>query len=214
VVTGLIKSNMPSKIAFRVNTKMDSRIVLDQNGADLLLGQGDMLFLPPGSAKPIRSQGTYVDDRETRESVKLIKALAEAQFEPELMQIKGKVGHAGRLVGSRVLVTEPLPYLAFLGLMAESRAVVTDSGGVQEETSALGVPCFTLRDNTERPITVELGTNTLLGARPERLVEVVGLLETPKHGSPIPLWDGAAGERAADAIASELGDAGSSGRRL
>ena len=70
------------------------------------------------------------------------------------------------------MVTEPLSYLPFLGLMAEARAVVTDSGGVQEETSALGVPCFTLRDNTERPITVELGTNMLLGARPERLVEV------------------------------------------
>ncbi len=57
VVTGLIKSNMPSKIAFRVNTKMDSRIVLDQNGGELLLGQGDMLFLPPGASKPIRSSG-------------------------------------------------------------------------------------------------------------------------------------------------------------
>src|SRR6476659_1542068 len=92
VVTGLIKANMPSKIAFRVNSRMDSRIVLDQNGAELLLGQGDMLFLPPGASKPIRSQGTFVDDREIRESVKLLKTLAEAQFEPELVQIKGKLG--------------------------------------------------------------------------------------------------------------------------
>ena len=91
VVTGLIKSNMPSRIAFRVNSRMDSRIVLDQNGADLLLGQGDMLFLPPGMAKPIRSQGTYIDDKEIRESVKLTKAQAEAQYEPELVQIKAKM---------------------------------------------------------------------------------------------------------------------------
>jgi len=88
VVTGLIKSNMPSKVAFRVASKMDSRIVLDQNGAELLLGQGDMLFLPPGASKPIRGQGTFIDDKEIKESVKLVKGLAEAQYEPELVQIK------------------------------------------------------------------------------------------------------------------------------
>jgi S-DNA-T family DNA segregation ATPase FtsK/SpoIIIE len=97
VVTGLIKSNLPSKIAFRVNSRMDSRIVLDQNGADLLLGQGDMLFLPPGASKPIRSQGTYVDDKEIRESVKLLKNLADAQYEPELVQIKGTIGANGEM---------------------------------------------------------------------------------------------------------------------
>jgi S-DNA-T family DNA segregation ATPase FtsK/SpoIIIE len=88
VVTGLIKANMPSRIAFRVQSRMDSRIVLDQNGAELLLGQGDMLFMPPGANKPIRSQGTYIDDHEIRNSVKAVKALAEAQYEPELVQIK------------------------------------------------------------------------------------------------------------------------------
>ncbi|HSU69658.1 MAG TPA: DNA translocase FtsK [Tepidisphaeraceae bacterium] len=88
VVTGLIKANMPSKIAFRVGSKMDSRIVLDQNGAEVLLGQGDMLFMPPGSSKPLRGQGTYIDDKEIRDSVKLVKSLAEAQYEPELVQIK------------------------------------------------------------------------------------------------------------------------------
>ena len=116
---------------------------------------------------------------------------------------RGRIESAGlarRLVDSGVLVTEPLPYLSFLGLEAEARVVVTDSGGVQEETSALGVRCFTLRDSTERPITVESGTNTVLGARPERIADVAELLGDPKPGMPIPLWDGTAGERAADAI--------------
>jgi len=89
VVTGLIKANMPSKIAFRVGSRMDSRIVLDQNGAEVLLGQGDMLFMPPGASKPMRGQGTFIDDKEIKESVKIVKGLAEAQYEPELVQIKG-----------------------------------------------------------------------------------------------------------------------------
>lgn len=88
VVTGLIKANMPAKIAFRVSSKMDSRIVLDMNGAEVLLGQGDMLYLPAGASKPIRSQGTYIDDKEIRESVRIVKESAEQQFEPELVQIK------------------------------------------------------------------------------------------------------------------------------
>jgi S-DNA-T family DNA segregation ATPase FtsK/SpoIIIE len=97
VVTGLIKSNMPSRIAFRVQARMDSRIVLDQNGADLLLGQGDMLFLPPGANKPIRAQGTYIDDAEIRNSVKMTRELAEAQYEPELVQIKAKASLDGEM---------------------------------------------------------------------------------------------------------------------
>ncbi len=94
VVTGLIKSNLPTKIAFRVNSRMDSRIVLDQNGGELLLGQGDMLFMPPGASKPMRSQGTYIDDKEIRDSVKLVKSLADAQYEPDLIQIKS-IGAGG-----------------------------------------------------------------------------------------------------------------------
>jgi UDP-N-acetylglucosamine 2-epimerase (non-hydrolysing) len=99
-----------------------------------------------------------------------------------------------------VLLTPPLGYNEFLGLEACARFVLTDSGGVQEETSALGVPCFTLRDTTERPVTVELGTNTVLGARPDRIAEIPALLDSTRPATPIPLWDGHAGERAADSI--------------
>jgi len=99
-----------------------------------------------------------------------------------------------------LLLTQPLPYPHFLSLHATAPAVVTDSGGIQEETTVLRVPCFTLRQNTERPITIELGTNRLLGLEPDRLREVPTLLSEPKQGQIPPLWDGKAGERAAEAI--------------
>jgi UDP-N-acetylglucosamine 2-epimerase (non-hydrolysing) len=69
-----------------------------------------------------------------------------------------------------MLLLPPLDYLDMLGLMASARIVLTDSGGIQEETTALGVPCLTLRENTERPITVEQGTNTIVGSKPERIL--------------------------------------------
>jgi S-DNA-T family DNA segregation ATPase FtsK/SpoIIIE len=87
VVTGLIKSNMPTRIGFRVAARMDSRIILDQNGAEALLGQGDMLFLKPGTSDLIRAQGTFVDDTEVRRIVRHLKEIAEPQFHPELTQL-------------------------------------------------------------------------------------------------------------------------------
>ena len=88
VVTGLIKSNMPCRIGFRVAARMDSRIILDQNGAETLLGEGDMLFLKPGTSDLVRAQGTYVDETEIKRIVKHLKDIAEPQFHPELTQIK------------------------------------------------------------------------------------------------------------------------------
>ncbi len=88
------------------------------------------------------------------------------------------------------------------GSKPAARFVITDSGGIQEETSALGVPCFTLRDSTERPVTVELGTNTLLGLRPASILEIPGRLDEARPAGEIPLWDGRAGDRAAAALAS------------
>ncbi len=87
VVTGLIKSNMPCRIGFRVAARMDSRIILDQNGAETLLGEGDMLFLKPGTSDLIRAQGTFLDEMEIRRIVKHLKEVAEPQFHPELTQL-------------------------------------------------------------------------------------------------------------------------------
>jgi UDP-N-acetylglucosamine 2-epimerase (non-hydrolysing) len=98
----------------------------------------------------------------------------------------------------------PLGYLEFLSLVAGAAGVLTDSGGIQEETTFLGVPCFTLRDNTERPVTVSMGTNTLLGLAPERIVEVPGLIAeaAARERRVPPGWDGRAAERIADVLES------------
>jgi len=87
VVTGLIKSNLPSRISFRVAARMDSRIVLDQNGAEALLGRGDMLFLQPGTSDLVRAQGTFVGDDEIHRIVKFLKEVARPQYHPELIQL-------------------------------------------------------------------------------------------------------------------------------
>jgi UDP-N-acetylglucosamine 2-epimerase (non-hydrolysing) len=99
-------------------------------------------------------------------------------------------------------LTEPMPYIEFLALQARAAVVITDSGGIQEETTYLGVPCLTLRQNTERPITKELGTNILVGDDPGRLKSELSkiLAGKAKRGTNPPLWDGLASERIADVI--------------
>lgn len=104
-------------------------------------------------------------------------------------------------------VTDPLGYLEFMSLVAGAAGVLTDSGGIQEETTVLGVPCFTLRDNTERPVTVAEGTNTLLGLDPARIGEIPVLLEQNAHGRDkgVPRgWDGKASERLVDVLEQKL----------
>ncbi|MEM1445475.1 MAG: DNA translocase FtsK [Planctomycetota bacterium] len=88
VVTGLIKSNMPCRICMKVNSGMDSRIVLDNKGGELLMGHGDMLFLSPRSSELVRAQGTLVDDHEIRKSVKFLKDVSAQAFEPQLVQMR------------------------------------------------------------------------------------------------------------------------------
>lgn len=107
------------------------------------------------------------------------------------------VAQAAGKVESGVWVTEPLGYLDFLNLNMHSRLVLTDSGGLQEETTVLGIPCVTMRPNTERPVTCEMGTNVLVGNDPERIKEAVQhALVNGKGAHRIPpKWDGRAGER-------------------
>ncbi len=100
-------------------------------------------------------------------------------------------------VPANVLVVEPQPYLEFNYLVRHARAVITDSGGITEETTVMGVPCITLRDSTERPETVTIGTNELVGTDPARLAPTLDRLFAGdwKRGGIPPLWDGRAGER-------------------
>jgi UDP-N-acetylglucosamine 2-epimerase (non-hydrolysing) len=120
---------------------------------------------------------------------------------PRTRKMLAEGGIRVNAAGLRLL--DPLGYLEFLGLMAGAAGVLTDSGGIQEETTFLGIPCFTLRDNTERPVTCELGTNTLLGLAPERIAEIPRLLAESAHRETQtpPLWDGHAAERIVDILA-------------
>ncbi|QYU69622.1 hypothetical protein J4558_05635 [Leptolyngbya sp. 15MV] len=101
VVTGLIKSNMPTRISFKVASGMDSRIVLDQKGGELLLGQGDMLYLAPSSSKLMRAQGTLVDDPEIRRVVKFMRDVARPSFEHQLLAIRKDSGDEQRILESK-----------------------------------------------------------------------------------------------------------------
>ncbi len=103
---------------------------------------------------------------------------------------------------SRIGLTEPLGYLQLLGLMSEARVVLTDSGGLQEETTALGIPCITLRENTERPITVSQGTNTIVGTNVKKIRACFDdiMANGGKAGRVPALWDGHAAERIAEVI--------------
>jgi UDP-N-acetylglucosamine 2-epimerase (non-hydrolysing) len=113
-------------------------------------------------------------------------------------------------LGPGVTLAGPQPYMAFLDLWKDAALVLTDSGGLQEETTALGVPCVTLRENTERPVTVEEGSNVLAGSDPDAILAYVQaiLRGEGKRGRRPPLWDGHAAERIvavlADALTNEL----------
>lgn len=102
---------------------------------------------------------------------------------------------------------DPTGYVDFLALEAHATGVLTDSGGVQEETTFLGVPCFTLRENTERPVTIRQGTNRLLGLSPEAIARIPRWLAQPRRPVPdIPGWDGQAGRRVAEVLAMAAND--------
>ncbi|GAB3985952.1 UDP-N-acetylglucosamine 2-epimerase (non-hydrolyzing) [Actinoallomurus acanthiterrae] len=143
-----------------------------------------------------------VDDPDTLRT--LMAALGDtARLCPLVLPVhpraRGPLDAIGVPDGVRLI--PPAGYLDFIALQASARIVLTDSGGVQEETTALGVPCLTLRDNTERPITIEQGTNRLVGRDPRRIAAAVAevIRERPPRRVP-DLWDGRAGERVADVL--------------
>lgn len=117
------------------------------------------------------------------------------------------------LNAKRLRVLDPLPYIDFLGLQKRAAVVITDSGGIQEEATYLGVPCLTVRENTERPITISMGTNVLVGRDPAKMrLELAKVLSgKAKRGSVPPLWDGHAAERIAEVVVKDPGSDAKSG---
>jgi UDP-N-acetylglucosamine 2-epimerase (non-hydrolysing) len=193
----LVAEAVTARISFVGNTMIDT--LRANEDAALALEAWHEFGLEPGSYVLVTlHRPRLVDDADLL--ARTIAALDDvAKTLPVIFPVHPRTRR--NLDGStRILLTEPLPYRQFLSLETKAAAVVTDSGGIQEETTVLRIPCFTLRENTERPITIELGTNTLLGLEPERLRELPALLTDPKHGQIPPLWDGHAGERSAEEI--------------
>ena len=147
-----------------------------------------------------------VDDRELlAEALRQLSEIADELIvvfpvHPRTRAAIDRFGIAPKAPGFRMV--PPLGYLEFLSLVAGAAAVLTDSGGIQEETTYLGIPCFTLRDNTERPITVEAGTNTVLGLDPGAIATIPDRLSRRQRDpdAPPPRWDGRAAKRIVDVL--------------
>jgi UDP-N-acetylglucosamine 2-epimerase (non-hydrolysing) len=185
-----------------------------QLAAARALGEPERLGLPPGQfAVWTLHRPSNVDEPEALRSA--VEGLQRtARLLPVVFPVHPRTERKLREMGlepalaedPRVILTEPLGYLEFLGLSSQARLIVTDSGGLQEESTALGIPCLTLRDTTERPITIEEGTSTLVNGNWTLFHTLVGdVLEGRyKQGSCPRLWDGQAGLRVAQEVAAFL----------
>jgi len=191
------------KIHFVGNVMIDT-LLRHKERALALDVLGEYGLQPQGYALLTLHRPSNVDVPEVLSGI--LDALAEIQARlpilfpahPRTVRRVREFGFEARLAAMPYLrVTEPLGYLEFLNLMANARLVLTDSGGIQEETTILGVPCLTLRENTERPVTVTQGTNTVVGSDPQRIVaEALAILDGKGKAGRVPeLWDGKAAER-------------------
>jgi UDP-N-acetylglucosamine 2-epimerase (non-hydrolysing) len=192
------------RIHFVGNTMIDTLVAME--GRFRSLGAAAGLGLSPGEYLLVTlHRPALVDGPLLADVLDQLNRIA-----PELPVVFPVHPRTRKMIGSSpvdpsVHLLEPVGYLEFLSLQADAAAVLTDSGGVQEETTYLGVPCFTLRDNTERPVTVRAGTNTLLGLDPSRIAEISASL-AGMNGSRRPAppgWDGHAAERLAAVICGE-----------
>jgi UDP-N-acetylglucosamine 2-epimerase (non-hydrolysing) len=166
-------------------------------------------LVPKGYAVLTLHRPSNVDEPERLRS--LFRVLEEIHQElPVVFPVhpRTKAAIARGLDGQapKLRTTDPLGYLEFLELMSEARLVLTDSGGIQEETTTLGVPCLTLRDNTERPVTCTHGTNVLVGSDPERIrAEARKILQGRSKAGTMPEgWDGLAARRIVDVLERDL----------
>jgi UDP-N-acetylglucosamine 2-epimerase (non-hydrolysing) len=194
----------PRRIHFVGNTMIDSLVALEERFRPLVSCR-EFDLEPGGFLLVTLHRPALVDGPLLFEAISALNLVAADM--PVLFPVHPRT--RARLAGEVELapglkLVDPAGYLEFLSLETDAAAVLTDSGGIQEETTYLGVPCFTLRDNTERPVTVDLGTNTMLGLDPARIAEIPGLIADggPIASVPPPLWDGKAAERIAAFIAA------------
>ena len=197
------------RVHFVGNTMIDALITVEQHFRSRGTAHG--FGLAPGEYLLVTlHRPTLVDGPLLEEAISQLELIAQEM--PVLFPVHPRTRKmlAARAHGSKLQLADPVGYFDFLSLEADAAAVLTDSGGVQEETTFLGIPCFTLRDTTERPITVRLGTNTVLGLSPERIAEIPALLAggTPSQGELPPLWDGQAAVRIGDVITRGGGESG------
>ena len=181
-----------------IDTLLRFRDVLDIQGARVARG------LPEKYAVATVHRPANVDDPIAAKE--LVTSLSRvARRLPMLLPLhpRGRetLKEAGLMEVVGIDVIAPLGYLEFMALLAGATLVLTDSGGIQEETTVLGIPCLTLRENTERPITITMGTNLLVGTDPDRISEAADrFLADPPVGRIPPLWDGRAGLRIAEIL--------------
>ena len=186
------------------NTMIDTLVAMGQRIGDVHAAQRH--GLEPGSYLVVTlHRPALVDGPLLADAVAALDEVAAEMpvvfpIHPRTEASMSRRGLAFRSPRTRVL--EPLGYVEFLSLVQDAAGVLTDSGGMHEETTYLGIPCFTLRDNTERPITCKIGTNVLLGLAPERIREVPRLIvQARAQAAEVPPgWDGAAAERLVDVL--------------
>jgi UDP-N-acetylglucosamine 2-epimerase (non-hydrolysing) len=197
----LQKEGIPAERIFRVGNVMIDSLVRLLSAAQ----RQDRNRLPERYALVTLHRPANVDDGVILKHI--LQSLLEVSQDlsvifPAHPRTRKRIADFG-LHADQLQILDPLSYLEFLGMQSRATVVITDSGGIQEETTYLGVPCLTLRENTERPITVSLGTNVLVGRDPEKLrFELSRVLSgNAKKGTIPPLWDGHAGERIAALLA-------------
>jgi UDP-N-acetylglucosamine 2-epimerase (non-hydrolysing) len=192
------------RMHFVGNTMIDTLVALESRIR--AAGSAAKLGVTPGEYMLVTlHRPALVDGELLPETVERLAALAREM--PVVFPVHPRTRKKMEAISSDhpgLLLSEPLGYVDFLSLIADAGAVLTDSGGIQEETTYLGIPCFTLRDNTERPVTIRAGTNTLLGLDPAAIATIPGALNgrPPGKPDPPPLWDGRAAERIADVFAA------------
>jgi UDP-N-acetylglucosamine 2-epimerase (non-hydrolysing) len=191
------------RMHFVGNTMIDTLVALEQRFR--AAAAAAKLGLEPGGYLLVTlHRPALVDGELLRETIHRLAELAREM--PVVFPVHPRTRQQMEAVEADhpgLLLSEPLGYVDFLSLLADAGAVLTDSGGIQEETTYLGIPCFTLRDNTERPVTIRAGTNTLLGLDPAAIATIPQALSNRAEQAlnPPHLWDGHAAERIAEILA-------------